>query len=273
MSDQAKVPTNFAVKIVGNLGHDAHIFDRTCSKCKGMYNALSTPACPKCGAPLVYMTTGEGKPMSITECTFYPIFGKATSERWAKDTAARKGGMGLTWRFKMFTYADKNGVLGDHPISMMLKKGATVELRVFNHPPFATEYDSTKNPGQKMAEIMFVVYPNYGDSIKVLKQPTNIVTKVATQAATSAAPMATPELVAAITAQVLATLSGKAAPVPVPAPKAATTTPQARTAVAATAEEDIDEQVISSLYGDMDAGSLEDLPDNTASLAKIDPWN
>jgi len=278
IKEQTKMPTFFAAKITGNLGHDANVFDRTCPKCKGMYYSLMTPACPKCGAQLTYMTTGKGKPMSITECSFYPIFGEETEKRWEADTAKRKGGMGITWRFKIFNYADKNGVLADHPMSMLLKKGATIELRVYNHPPFATEYVSTKFAGKKMVEMMFVVYPNYGDSVKVIKQSA-VATKVDAQGnavpptlTPTAAPVANAELVAAITAQVIASLSGKmAAPVVVPAPQVVTPS-QPKTAVAASAEEDIDEQVFSSLYGDMEAEAMDDFPEHAASLANVDPW-
>jgi hypothetical protein len=278
-TEQTKMPTFFAAKITGNLGHDANVFDRTCPKCKGMYYSLMTPACPKCGGPLTYMTTGKGKPMSITECSFYPIFGEETEKKWEADTAKRKGGMGITWRFKIFNYADKNGVLADHPMSMMLKKGATIELRVYNHPPFATEYVSTKFAGRKMVEMMFVVYPNYGDSIKVIKQPA-VATKVDAQGnavpptlISTATPVANAELIAAITAQVVASLTGKAAiPVVEPAPKVVATA-QPKTAVAASAEEDIDEQVLGSLYGDIEAEAMDDFPEHTASLANVNPWD
>jgi len=84
--------------------------------------------------------------------------------------------------------------------------------------------------------------------------------------------VANAELVAAITAQVIASLSGKmAAPVVVPAPQVVTPS-QPKTAVAASAEEDIDEQVFSSLYGDMEAEAMDDFPEHTASLANVDPW-
>jgi hypothetical protein len=236
------------------------------------------------------MTTGKGKPMSITECSFYPIFGEETEKRWEADTAKRKGGMGITWRFKIFNYADNNGVLADHPMSMMLKKGATIELRVYNHPPFATEYVSTKFAGKKMVEMMFVVYPNYGDSVKVIKQSAvatkvdaqgNAITPTLTPAAT---PAANAELIAAITAQVLATLGAKAAAdsaevcrgiegaIKADTTKRQPTVPAPKVAAAATTEEDIDEQVFSSLYGDMEAEAMDDFPEHTASLANVDPW-
>jgi len=279
MATQNQVPTNFATKLVGNLGHDAHVFDRTCPKCKGIYYSLNTPACPKCGGTLTYITTGENKPMSITECTFYPIFGKATRERWEKDTSRRKGGLGIVWRFKIFNYADKNGVLADHPLTMMLKKGATVEIRCYNHPPFATGF-LTKE-GAPMVELMYVVFPNYGDQIKVLKQPTNMAKTV--EAATgAAAPVITQsaastgavsaDVIAAITAQVLATLQNKAAtPALAPAKAAA---PVVNASVAATTEEDLDEQVLGSLYGDIDVEAMEAaLPDSGQEVAStVNPW-
>ena len=42
MENQVKVKrsVNYAFKIVGNLGHDNKLFDRTCSACrKGMYSS------------------------------------------------------------------------------------------------------------------------------------------------------------------------------------------------------------------------------------------
>lgn len=274
--DYTQVPTNYADKRVGNLGHDAYVFDRTCPTCKGMYHSLSTPACPKCGGALTYLTTSDGKPMSITECSFYPIFGKKTMERWTADTEKRKGGLGVIWRFVIINYADKNGVLAEHPISMMLKKGATIELRIYNHPPFFKLVDSKKNPGKQMVEVKYMIFPNYGDVIKVLKQPNTLVTKVATQTPAGAVPptgSVSPELIAAITAQVVASLGGKvAAPVTAPAPQVVAT-PQPKTAIAATAEEDIDNQVLNSLYGDMDAEMMEDFPEQAATLANVNPWN
>ncbi len=281
MATQNQIPTNFAAKLVGNLGHDAHVFDRTCPKCKGAYHSLHTPVCPKCGSALTYITTSENKPMSITECTFYPIFGKATRERWEKDTSRRKGGLGIVWRFKIFNYADKNGVLAEHPLTMMLKKGATVEIRCYNHPPFATGF-MTKE-GAPMVELMYVIFPTYGDQIKVLKQP-NIVAKTMEVATNMAAPIVTQptiqtgavnaDVIAAITAQVLATLQNKAvtpAPAPVPAKAAA---PVVNASVAATAEEDLDDQILGSLYGDIDMEAMEAaLPDSGQEVAStVNPW-
>lgn len=278
-TDQAKIPTNFAQKLVGNLAADAAILDRTCPKCKGVYYSLSTPACPKCGAQLTYITTSEGKPMSITEFTFYPIFGKETRERWEKDTQKRKGGCGITWRCKIFNYADSNGVLGDHPLTMMLKKGARVEVKVFNHPPYATGFVSKKH-NMPMVELMYVLYPKYGDTIRVIPKPANIVEKVDVQgnvsapvvqpAVTTTANNMTPDLVAAITAQVIASLQGKA-PVQPAQPVAP---PAAKAAVAATSEEDVDAQLFGDLYGDIDADIADaGVPEmDTQSLAAVNPW-
>lgn len=279
MSDQ-KIPTNVANKYVGRLAHDANVFDRTCSTCKGMYNSQTTAVCPKCGAALVYMTTGKGTPFSITECTFYPLFGKATMERWAADLAKLKGGLPITWRFKMFNYADKNGVLAPAPITPLLKKGATVELRIYNHPPVPRMYDSVKNAGQKMLEMMYVVLPNYGDSIKFIKEPTTVTTKVdehgkdvkpsLTQTPVQPAQPAQPD-VAAIVAAVIQQLGMKAAP--------AAAQPVVTTKVAATAtavnDDEIESALYEDLYGDIEAGNLgDDLPDSTmGSMASVNPWN
>jgi len=272
--DYTQVPTNFVDKRVGNLGHDAYIFDRTCPTCRGIYHSLSTPACPKCGGQLTYLTTRDGKPMAITECSFYPIFGKKTIEHWTADTEKRKGGLGVIWRFVIINYADKNGVLAEHPISMMLKRCATIELRIYNHPPFFKLVDSKKNPGKQMVEVKYMIFPNYGDVIKVLKQPNTLVTKTAVHPTAGAVPptgSVSPELIAAITAQVVATLAGKGAVTTPPPVVKPATVPAA--AVAATAEEDIDNQVLNSLYGDMDTEMMEDFPEQAATLANVNPWN
>lgn len=275
---QSKIPTNNAEKRVGRLAHDAHIFDRTCSTCKGMYHSATTAVCPKCGKVLVYMTTKEGKPLSITECTFYPLFGKATMERWAQDTAKRKGGMGAVWRFKMVSYADKNGVLAEHPLSTSLKKGATIELRAYNHPPFFTEFHG--KGGALMVEVLYVILTNYGDSIKVLKQPSTVVEKVGGPAptlTTATAPQTvTPELVASITASVLTSLGVGTKPtaLAIPLPAGATTPTAAPVVATSTDEDEIDEHLLATLYGDMGGTPADqDVSDMDAStLANVNPW-
>ena len=81
-----KFPTVFALKIVGYLGHDNKLFDRTCSKCGGMYSSKITQICPKCGQALVYILTAKGKAMAISEGTIYPILSRLKREGLVQTT-------------------------------------------------------------------------------------------------------------------------------------------------------------------------------------------
>ena len=40
-----KYNTTYALRIVGNLGHDNKLFDRTCQQCKGAYSSYIVNLC------------------------------------------------------------------------------------------------------------------------------------------------------------------------------------------------------------------------------------
>jgi len=164
-----KFPTVFALKIVGYLGHDNKLFDRTCSKCGGMYSSKLVQTCPKCGQALTFITTKNGNAMTISEGTIYPAFWNKQKERDAQAIGNRKNGMTPMYRFKMFSFADANGVLSPPVDHFKMLKGAQVEILAINHSLIPSWYQ-TKG-GDAMVELMIQVYPQYGDTIKVTKAP------------------------------------------------------------------------------------------------------
>ncbi|KKL06286.1 hypothetical protein LCGC14_2597530, partial [marine sediment metagenome] len=125
-----KYNTTYALRIVGNLGHDNKLFDRTCQHCKGAYSSYIISTCPKCSAPLVYITTDAGKPMAISEGTVYLSQGPKTEERDRKAISNRKNGLTPLYRFKIFAFADDNGVLGVPKDHQNMRSGAQVEVTI-----------------------------------------------------------------------------------------------------------------------------------------------
>jgi len=176
--ETTKFPTVFALKIVGYLGHDNKLFDRTCSKCGGMYSSKLVQVCPKCSQALTFITTKNGNKMAISEGTIYPAFWNKQKERDAQAIGNRKNGMTPTYRFKTFSFADANGVLSPPIDHHVMLKGAQVEILAINHSLIPSWYQ-TKG-GDSMVELMIQVYPQYGDIIKVIKAP-----KAATQNTTA----------------------------------------------------------------------------------------
>ena len=159
---------NYAVKIVGYLGHDNKLFDRTCPACGGMYSSQTTPACPKCNQPLTFLTNSEGKALSISEGTIYPAFGPKQEKRDADAVAKRKNGMVPLYRFKMFEFMDEHGVLSPPPFHSRCLKGAKVEIVSMNHQMVPSRF-KTKD-GNVKVELMIQIYTNYGDTFKVLTE-------------------------------------------------------------------------------------------------------
>jgi len=160
---------NYAFKVVGYLGHDNKLFDRTCPACqKGMYSSREYTRCPKCGGELGYITNGEGKPMSISEGTIYPAFGPKQEKRDAEAVSKRKNGMAPMYRFKMFNFADDSGVLTAPAEHANCLKGAKVEVLSMNHQ-LVPSWFLTKQQVPKV-ELLIMVYSNYGDYVKVLTE-------------------------------------------------------------------------------------------------------
>lgn len=164
---QEKKTTNFAVKIRGFLGHDNDYFDRTCPACKGMHSSFITISCPKCGAALTYLTTSKNKPFAISEGTIYPVLG-AQEDKDKKTIEGKKNGMIPKYRFKIFSFME-NEVLAPPLEHVSMKKGALVELIIINHqliPSWFTTKDKVP-----CVELLAQIYPQYGDSVKVLQGP------------------------------------------------------------------------------------------------------
>lgn len=165
-----KKPVNIAIKMRGFLQHDNKYFDLTCPACGGFYSSYATKNCPKCGQVLVRITMSNGTPMGISEGTFNPVMSKITKERIDRHISGRKSSVPLTYRFKLYSFPDANGVLAPHPLHINLKKDAIVEVVCFNHPPEGTVYFSKKMQRQKV-ELMYHVYDRYGDTIKIVQAP------------------------------------------------------------------------------------------------------
>jgi hypothetical protein len=158
---------NYAFKIVGYLGHDNKLFDRTCPTCqKGMYSSREVTRCPKCGGALSYLTNAEGKALAISEGTVYPAFGPKQEKRDIEAVAKRKNGMLPMYRFKMFSFMDEHGVLIPPPEHGRCRKGAKVEILTMNHQLVPSWFQTKENTVK--VELLIMVYTNYGDYVKVL---------------------------------------------------------------------------------------------------------
>ncbi len=164
-----KFPTIFAFKVIGHLGHDNKLFDRTCADCRGMYSSRITQVCPKCNKQLVVTTTKSGKPMAISEGTIYPSFWNKRKAQDAQAIGNRKNGMMPMYRFKVFSFADDNGILAPPTDHHRMLSGAKVEILIINHNLIPSWYQ-TKNK-EPMVELMIQVYPHFGDHVKVLAAP------------------------------------------------------------------------------------------------------
>jgi len=162
-------PVNYKFWMMGHLGHDNKLFDRTCPNCKGMYSSVQYVSCPKCGAQLTYITSVSGTPMSISEGTIYPSFGPKQKKRDEESVANRKNGMPCVYRFKMFSFADDNGVLSPPTNHHLMKSGALVKVTIVNHQVIHSGFVS--KDGQPRVEVMMMIYPQYGDSVEYLAAP------------------------------------------------------------------------------------------------------
>lgn len=172
---KAKRSVNYAFKIVGNLAHDNKLFDRTCPTCrKGMYSSRQYTRCPKCGGVLGYLTSADGKAISISEGTLYPAFGPKQEARDAAEIFKRKNGMPIKYRFKMFNFIDEHGVLTPPAEHDRCRSGAKVEILSMGHQLVPSWYmgKDDYNPDNKAkipwVELLVMVYTNYGDYVKVL---------------------------------------------------------------------------------------------------------
>ena len=171
-----KEKVRYAFKIVGQLGHDNKLFDRTCSTCKGMYSSHERGNCPKCNKPLTYITGADGQPISISEGTVYPAFGDKQLKKDIAEMTSRRNGMPIKYRFKMFHFIDEHGVLVPPPEHSRCRSGAKVEIVTMNHQIVVSWFmgKDKQNPESKAkipwVEFMILVYTNYGDHVKMLTE-------------------------------------------------------------------------------------------------------
>ena len=244
-----KTRVNYGKTITGWLLHDNKLFDRTCPQCGGMYSSFLASSCKKCGQPLTYIRTGDGRAMAISEGTLGIALPKTQIERDEKSIKARKGGMLITHRFKLFSF-EENGVLSPHPLHKNLRTGSLVEVRIINHQeltkPFRTRAGAWK------IELMYPVYDQYGDTVKILRGPkaADVTTPHGVTATGAAAPITVTanteiaalqkqmaEMQARINALGQAPAPTTAAPTPTPPPA-----PPVQNAVAASVEAAMDEE-------------------------------
>lgn len=183
MTDTQKTESrvNFAMKIVGNLMHDNHLFDRTCPSCSGMYSSFKTANCPKCGAVLTFITTNDGnnRAMSISEGTLGICFGPKQEEKDAKAIKNRKNGLTPLYRFKRFSFADDNGAMALPKDHHRMKMGAQVEITIINHQVIPSGPFNTKKHGPTV-EFMLMIFDDqgYGDKVVILKDAQAIANNV-----------------------------------------------------------------------------------------------
>ncbi len=164
-------PTNYWFGMIGYLGHDNKLFDRTCTACKGMYSSYEMSVCPKCGLPLAYITTTKGTPMAISEGTIYPAFSDKEKLRYTESVNNRKGGMEAVYRFKIFSFADDKGVLAPPLNHHLMKSGSKVKVQIINHEFILDGFMSKGETPKAKAEVMLMVYPQYGDTVEVQAAP------------------------------------------------------------------------------------------------------
>lgn len=168
---KTKESTNYAFKIVGYLGHDNLLFDRACANgCKGFFSSREHRVCPKCGGQLTWILS-KGKPIAISEGTIYPAMSEKQKAKDAEEIKKRKNGMPIRYRFKMFSFADENGVLMPPPEHDRCMKRAKVEVMIINHQVIPSWFLSKpdKNGNKEVwVEFLLMVYTNYGDKVKVL---------------------------------------------------------------------------------------------------------
>lgn len=273
MTVQLKDRVNLGILATGWLAHDNNLFDRTCSACGGMYSSFIHGACPKCGSALTFIRIpGSQKAMCISEGTMFIALSKKQLEKDANAVKARKKAVPVVYRFKVFEFADNNGVLTPPAIHKRLRKGALVEVRTFNHQPVVTPFPSKE--GDK-AELMLMVFEAYGDKIEVLSdaKATDAVTPNKVDAAGNNIPVAPPGDVVKALAEMQAKMNelmAQFAKGGVPPQGAATTVAKANAAAATS-----DEMEVAMMDDDcpFDPSELDDEADQMITDgASVDPF-
>jgi hypothetical protein len=277
MTVQLKDRVNLGILATGWLAHDNNLFDRTCSACGGMYSSFVHNVCPKCGSALTYIRIpGSQKAMCISEGTMFIALSKKQLEKDANAVKARKRAVPVVYRFKVFEFADDNGVLVPPAIHKRLRKGALVEVKTFNHQPVVTPFPSKE--GEK-AEIMLMVFEAYGDRIQVLSdaKATDAVTPNKVDAKGANVPVKPPVDVTAAMAQ-FAELQNKLGAllqtlaqgnVPTPTPPAPAT--KAATTVAASPADELEAAIMDDDCP-FDTAELEEAGQLFGDGATVDPF-
>jgi hypothetical protein len=161
--------------LVGWLMHDNKLFDSICPECGRMESSFGRSTCVKCGALLVPLTGRTGKAYSVSEGTISPAWGE---EQLAKNERAIKarGGMRITYRFKIYNFAEDGEMAVPHELHWLCKKGAKVELCIKNHTivpkAFQTRPDKDSGEREWKLEFMYHILEDESDTtdyIKVLK--------------------------------------------------------------------------------------------------------
>jgi hypothetical protein len=151
----------YEITITGNLAHDNKYFNATCKDCGGLYDINKGINCPKCGRQLVYLTDRDGRPMGISEGTFYPEKTKEEKERLERTTANRKNGMPLVYRFSIFSFADKEtSILEPHPLHQYLAIGRRIMFK-FTREPLVSYFESKDPKFPIQCELKFVYFESH----------------------------------------------------------------------------------------------------------------
>jgi hypothetical protein len=149
--------------IVGHLAHDNILFDSTCSACGGIF---SSSVCPKCGQPSIPITTENGRKITISEGTIYPLQTQEEKDFAAKARAKRKNAMEIVYRFVLLSFADKNNdIIKEHPLHKYLAKGRQILIKSTRE---ATISWFKSRSGEMKCEIRYNILTMYGDKIELL---------------------------------------------------------------------------------------------------------
>lgn len=162
----------YKVAFTGYLAHDAKFFNAICKTCNKLENSTENVLCSKCGTPLQSLLDKREKPMSISECTVYPLRTDAEHKQLETSTKRRKNGMLPVHRFTLFSFTNKNGVLKPHPLHRYLAKGRRVFLE-FNHEPVRSFFNSKDPDFPVQVEVKFV-YVDNEDTIELQDQKKEI---------------------------------------------------------------------------------------------------
>ncbi len=169
MADTYENKVTNCFKITGKLLHDNKLFDRTCSKCKGMYSSYIHRVCPKCDSDLTFITTKIGTPMAISEGTISMSLGERTRAR--ADHNIKNGPyVKEEYRFKIISFGDKAGNLAPPTNHKNFINGSIVEACIFNHPQHFKVF--TNGKGEPKVEVMLFIYADYKDYVEVLEPAT-----------------------------------------------------------------------------------------------------